>query len=79
MQGVANGSPVFQFHKGTIKPVAPSAAGWRWLPFQFHKGTIKPGQLLAQSVAHHGFQFHKGTIKPLVGLLGGLLDGVSIP
>ena len=48
MQGVANGSPVFQFHKGTIKPVTIRTKEFGTKRFQFHKGTIKPFYQLKQ-------------------------------
>ena len=63
------GVPIFQFHKGTIKPGEPDTLDETAFTFQFHKGTIKPqlasGNLNPVSL----FQFHKGTIKPLRMLL----------
>ena len=36
------GASVFQFHKGTIKPLHGHKISSLHLEFQFHKGTIKP-------------------------------------
>ena len=35
-------SPLFQFHKGTIKPLCSDSVIALHERFQFHKGTIKP-------------------------------------
>ena len=37
--------PLFQFHKGTIKPNQFAKCRLRALTFQFHKGTIKPSPI----------------------------------
>ena len=33
---------LFQFHKGTIKPLSSDGVVESSIKFQFHKGTIKP-------------------------------------
>ena len=55
---------LFQFHKGTIKPIKLPLSSDASNPFQFHKGTIKPQDNTLQVTATEMFQFHKGTIKP---------------
>ena len=42
MSSQAVRSAVFQFHKGTIKPVFRGRTRYDEKTFQFHKGTIKP-------------------------------------
>ena len=55
---------LFQFHKGTIKPVNHEELADTFYKFQFHKGTIKPCKFTADTYGIVIFQFHKGTIKP---------------
>ena len=57
---------MFQFHKGTIKPVRAYLYVHDLQMFQFHKGTIKPDNDAIGAPTEPTFQFHKGTIKPLV-------------
>ena len=66
MISVIHTDDLFQFHKGTIKPVGLTHHVDVALEFQFHKGTIKPRQLYYLFAAIGLFQFHKGTIKPIV-------------
>ena len=55
---------VFQFHKGTIKPIRPILITFILIDFN----SIKV-QLSLLLLVHHEalsvFQFHKGTIKPM--------------
>ncbi len=55
---------LFQFHKGTIKPISRTRRHREILQFQFHKGTIKPEPSPSLPPPPPEFQFHKGTIKP---------------
>ena len=55
---------LFQFHKGTIKPLWCQHHTAALHTFQFHKGTIKPDFDCKDQFVDYKFQFHKGTIKP---------------
>mgnify|MGYP006876182752 FL=1 len=46
---------LFQFHKGTIKPVNHEELADTFYKFQFHKGTIKPTSPEAGSNFHSDF------------------------
>ena len=56
-------SPLFQFHKGTIRTICSSVRPRLRNLFQFHKGTIRTDISLFITFADDEFQFHKGTIR----------------
>ena len=64
MQGIANGSPVFQFHKGTIKPFTSNLNGITNPGFNSIKVRLNLASTLSNRQQFFKFQFHKGTIKP---------------
>ena len=64
MQGIANGSPVFQFHKGTIKPLVCKELLTALQCFNSIKVRLNHELRLVTDILESVFQFHKGTIKP---------------